>query len=212
MAVKMLTDKLAALNNPTTSCLDLKNDLWIGKTDSMTNGEVTKLQRFLGVQPTGYYGNLTAEAAMKWQKAHGMDFVTLRSGVGLLTRGKMRCGLQNDARVRWTIGAKVDDNFNSASVTITLPDGSLKTANITVRNDCKELNQQNMDDEYLKKVGAGAVFEKTPNVIKPGLACVSWDNFAWYGVFLENGKYYVKQLADDASGLGTQTWKILKEI
>ena len=119
---------------------------------------------------------------------------------------------QTGTSVKWDIGAKIDDNFNDATVTLTLPGGVFKTTHINARNDCKELDQQNMNDEWMKKVNAGAVFEKEPTVIKPGLACVSWDTFTWYGVFSENGKYYVKQLGDDASGLGKQTWKIVKEV
>ncbi|MSR70578.1 hypothetical protein EXS62_00865 [Candidatus Kaiserbacteria bacterium] len=119
---------------------------------------------------------------------------------------------QKTTSVRWDIGSKVDDNFNNARITLNLPNGSVKTADIQVRNDCKELNQQNLNDEWIKKVDAGAVFEKEPTVIKPGLACVSWDSFSWYGVFFEGGKYYVKQVGDDASGLGMAKWKIIKEI
>src|SRR3989344_4660177 len=80
-------------------CLDLKNALIIGSTDARTNGEVSKLQCFLkangyfpDAQCTGYYGEKTAVAVVRWQKAHGMDFVTTRSGVGPMTRGKMKCG------------------------------------------------------------------------------------------------------------------------
>jgi|SRR3989344_3772146 len=98
----------------TSACLDLKHALVIGSTDATTNGEVSKLQRFLGaykehelyttapdnqsgasatdLQPvTGYYGSKTAASVMQWQKAHGMDFVTTKSGVGPMTRAKMKC-------------------------------------------------------------------------------------------------------------------------
>jgi len=81
------------------SCLRLSYNLWIGKRDSNTNGEVSKLQRFLikeDVYPeaivSGYYGNLTAKAVMKWQKANGLDFVTIKSGVGKMTRAKLQVG------------------------------------------------------------------------------------------------------------------------
>src|SRR3989344_5337789 len=81
------------------TCLELNNALVIGSTDATTNGEVSKLQNFLiaaGVYPealvTGYYGTLTAQAVVRWEKAHGMDFVTLTSGVGPMTRAKMACG------------------------------------------------------------------------------------------------------------------------
>lgn len=78
-------------------CVDLEHSLVIGSTNATTNGEVSKLQQFLvaaGVYPeariTGYYGLLTAQAVVRWQKAHGMDFVTTASGVGPMTRAKLR--------------------------------------------------------------------------------------------------------------------------
>lgn len=104
-AITMLTAQISALqasgstNTTTATCVDLNNALVVGSTDATTNGEVSKLQRFLlaaGVYPegliTGYYGSLTAQAVVRWQKAHGMDFVTAASGVGPMTRGKMKCG------------------------------------------------------------------------------------------------------------------------
>ena len=104
-AVQQLSDQLALLSSGgrTINCVDLQSDLWIGKTDATTGGEVSKLQRFLLNQgygdsasdfrnPTGYYGDLTAGMVVKWQKAHGMDFVTKTSGVGPMTRAKMKCG------------------------------------------------------------------------------------------------------------------------
>jgi len=83
------------INN--NACITFKYDLWIGRTDRETNGEVSKLQRFLikeGVYPeaivSGYYGILTARAVMRWQHQHGLTFTNLRSGVGVKTRAKMR--------------------------------------------------------------------------------------------------------------------------
>ena len=70
-----LAQLIAAKNQQvsnTGACLSLNNALIIGSTDATTNGEVSKLQRFLiseGVYPealvTGYYGNLTAQAVMR---------------------------------------------------------------------------------------------------------------------------------------------------
>ena len=109
--IKTLQDLIAKLRGeasaPTQSggyglnCLMLTHDLWIGKSDAETNGEVSKLQQFLikeGVYPesvvSGYYGNLTAQAVVRWQKARGMDFVTTKSGVGPMTRERMKvCGV-----------------------------------------------------------------------------------------------------------------------
>jgi peptidoglycan hydrolase-like protein with peptidoglycan-binding domain len=100
-------------NTSSAVCLTLNNSLVLGSTDATTNGEVSKLQQFLGtyksnklytiapnnqsgasaedLQPvTGYYGSKTAANVVEWQKAHGMDFVTTASGVGPMTRAKMR--------------------------------------------------------------------------------------------------------------------------
>src|SRR3989344_8839159 len=85
-----------AQTSPSYCDVQLANNLMIGSTDARTNGEVTKLQQFLrsqgytDAQITGYYGNVTAGLVMRWQKAHGMDFVTLKSGVGPMTRSKMK--------------------------------------------------------------------------------------------------------------------------
>lgn len=83
---------------PVARCLDLSQNLMLDSTDAKTGGSVSKLQRFLsdqGMYPegriTGYYGPMTAEAVVRWQKANGMDFVTTKSGVGVMTREKMRC-------------------------------------------------------------------------------------------------------------------------
>jgi len=82
-------------------CLTLTRNLWIGKGDAETDGEVSKLQQFLvnaGLYPeaivSGYYGQATARAVVRWQKAHGMDFVTTKSGIGPMTRERMKvCGV-----------------------------------------------------------------------------------------------------------------------
>ncbi len=112
-------DGLLAVKQDTTTatvsvCPSFTHDLWIGKTDAQTNGEVTKLQKFLikeGVYPeaivSGYYGNLTAKAVVRWQKAHGMDFVDINSGVGPLTRSKIQesCAgnVSKVSEIKWNI-------------------------------------------------------------------------------------------------------------
>src|SRR3989344_6768211 len=90
-----------AQGEPDHCHMPFAHNLMIGSTDAKTSGEVTKLQQFLQsqgyteAQITGYYGNVTAGLVMRWQKAHGMDFVTLKSGVGPMTRAKINanCGV-----------------------------------------------------------------------------------------------------------------------
>lgn len=125
-AISRIQAQIASLSvqssPPTVSaslCLDLKSALIIGSTDATTNGEVSKLQNFLIRSEnnpsesdavlqtaTGYYGVKTANAVFRWQKAHGMDFVTIKSGVGPMTRAKMKCGSTKApviTRVEWRI-------------------------------------------------------------------------------------------------------------
>ena len=112
-AISMLQARLQSSVSQSMACVDLTYDLWIRKTDGETGGEVSKLQRFLvgaGVYPeakiTGYYGDLTAQAVVRWQKAHGMDFVTTASGVGPMTRERMKC-VGNTIGISGTIDSQV---------------------------------------------------------------------------------------------------------
>lgn len=201
------------------SCLTLKNNLWIGKTDNETDGEVTLLQRHLInggylqlANPSGYYGNATAQAVVRMQRALGMDFVTVSSGVGQVTKEKIKCQPQTGVSVKWDMGAKIDTITSDAVVTLRLPGDVVRTAHVAVNSWCKELNQQTLNDEQIKKTKAASVFDKEVTVIKPGLACVDSDFFSWFGVFFENGKYFIKKLNEDASGLGKEKWEIVKEI
>ncbi len=67
-------------------------DLSVGRTDAQTNGQVTQLQLWLkaegfsDVPGTGYYGQKTAAAVVKWQKSHGLQAV---GRVGPQTRAKI---------------------------------------------------------------------------------------------------------------------------
>lgn len=118
-AIEMLQKQLstmiangAASENGT--CIDLQSNLMMGSTDAATNGGVSKLQRFLvaaGVYPeasvTGYYGNATAAAVVRLQKAKGMGFVTVKSGVGPMTREKLKCVepeiISTLPKMRWVV-------------------------------------------------------------------------------------------------------------
>jgi len=79
------------------ACLELKRNLQQGATDGKTEGEVSKLQQFLKdegefkeAKVTGYFGPATARALMQWQKKQGMNSVTANSGVGPMTREKLK--------------------------------------------------------------------------------------------------------------------------
>jgi peptidoglycan hydrolase-like protein with peptidoglycan-binding domain len=77
-------------------CVDLKHDLRPGTTDAKTDGGVSTLQFFLTSQRvydglvTGYYGPSTAHSVYMWQKQNNIEGVTPQTGVGPLTRAKIR--------------------------------------------------------------------------------------------------------------------------
>lgn len=68
------------------SCLQLQFDLSYGSTDAQTNGEVSKLQAFLGLQPSGYFGSYTRQYVANFQSQHGISTV---GAVGPQTRAAM---------------------------------------------------------------------------------------------------------------------------
>ncbi len=79
-----------------THCVDLAHDLRPGATDAQTDGGVSTLQFFLSSQRvydglvTGYYGPATAQAVYSWQKQNNIEDVTPATGVGKITRTKIR--------------------------------------------------------------------------------------------------------------------------
>lgn len=145
--IKKLREQLLALKSaekpttPTASCLTLSHNLMLGSKDATTDGDVTKLQAFLrdqGVYPsgniTGYYGPLTAEAVVKWQKANGMDFVTTKSGVGVMTREKMRCRLTSIETEDPTTIKKIAWEIEPANPFITDEDNPKKYEQMVILN------------------------------------------------------------------------------
>lgn len=75
-----------------SACPALSYNLYLGLTDAQTAGQVSQLQRFLGVTPTGYFGTLTRQAVANFQTQYQVYPVT--GGVGPLTRAAIArvCG------------------------------------------------------------------------------------------------------------------------
>lgn len=87
-----------------SECLELKNNLFIGQTDATTNGEVSKLQKFLNdddilrgsskgealLTVDGIYGNNTASAVYGFQQNNDfkkvIKLLNTKTGVGPYTR------------------------------------------------------------------------------------------------------------------------------
>lgn len=81
---------------PNASCVNLSYNLYSGSTDANTNGDVTRLQQFLGLNPTGYFGPMTEQAVQNWQSSHsvvssGSPDTTGFGYVGTRTRAAMGC-------------------------------------------------------------------------------------------------------------------------
>lgn len=108
--IKALQSQIAQRQGQPASvgaCVSLSYNLYADQSDATTNGEVTKLQRFLvqdsSIYPsglvTGYFGPMTEAAVQRWQSAHGV--VSFGSAdttgygyVGPKTRAAMACGGQ----------------------------------------------------------------------------------------------------------------------
>ncbi len=79
------------------NCIQLSRALYVGLSDNETGGDVTKLQRFLGVNPTGFFGPVTEQKLKEWQALKGIvssgDADTTGYGlVGQKTRALMAVG------------------------------------------------------------------------------------------------------------------------
>ena len=93
-------------------CLELSRNLGLGNTDTSTDGEVSALQKFLGITPpTGYFGPLTMAAVEAWQSANGIvssgtPQTTGYGRVGPATRQAMACGTTDN-----NVAGQDDDLF-----------------------------------------------------------------------------------------------------
>ncbi len=79
------------------NCIQLSRALYVGLSDNETGGDVTKLQRFLGVNTTGFFGPVTEQKLKEWQARKGIvssgDADTTGYGlVGQKTRALMAVG------------------------------------------------------------------------------------------------------------------------
>ena len=104
----------------TGSCVDLSNNLYAGISDTTTNGEVTKLQQFLGMNTTGYFGPMTLQAVQSWQSSHGVvssgtPDTTGYGFVGPATRAAMGCTVSNE-----NSNLSVNPSSGSAPLTVSI--------------------------------------------------------------------------------------------
>jgi peptidoglycan hydrolase-like protein with peptidoglycan-binding domain len=74
------------------NCGTLTHNLYLGSLDSQTGGDVSKLQKILGITPTGRFGTQTQTLVKQWQAANGIPTTSTSAGnVGPTTRAAMQC-------------------------------------------------------------------------------------------------------------------------
>lgn len=91
-----LTGNASSGTSAAASCVSLSYNLYAGSTDGSTNGDVSRLQQYLGISPTGYFGPVTEQAVQQWQSGHGVvssgsPDTTGYGFVGPQTRNSMAC-------------------------------------------------------------------------------------------------------------------------
>lgn len=99
--------------NNTTSCVILPANLGVGSRGA----QVSDLQRFLDVNPTGYFGLQTKAAVQNWQASHSISAIGY---VGPATRRAMGCVVSSSTVITPT--ATIDQSSlitNSTNPTIT---------------------------------------------------------------------------------------------
>lgn len=103
-----------------TSCVTITRTLSIGsRTD-----EVKKLQKFLGVEQTGYFGSLTRQKLIEWQISKKIILTAKAEGAGTTgpkTRAALKCG---------TAVVPASPVATQASTATTSPAAATSTTNI----------------------------------------------------------------------------------
>jgi len=105
----------AGAESVTPACPDvaISRNLTVGSRDFTTGKDVSRLQTFLGIAPTGYFGPITKAGVIAFQKANSIAPAV--GYVGPLTRAAIikRCAP--------TGGSTVDVSFSAMPVTGTVP-------------------------------------------------------------------------------------------
>ena len=125
-----------------SSCIELSYNLFSGSTDGTSGGQVTRLQRFLGVSQTGYFGPETEAAVQRWQSSHsivssGSPDSTGYGYVGPRTRAAMAQGCDGQTTTTNTTVTNTTPN-TTANTTIggsisIVPDSGAAPLSVTVQ-------------------------------------------------------------------------------
>ena len=118
------------------ACLAITQNLSLGSADATSNGQVSKLQTFFGIPPTGYFGPITKKAVQKWQLAEGVA-APGASGYGVVgpkTRATLslcRVGLPKDPPVLVPVTNKDPIPLSVATSSAVAPSVKTTTTNAT---------------------------------------------------------------------------------
>lgn len=97
-------------------CVVITQTLSLGSTDAGTQNQVSILQASLGITPTGYFGPLTKQAVVTWQRAHGINPIGV---VGPVTRAAMLCSTQTATTEQPTTSNVIPANYPAPGPNIT---------------------------------------------------------------------------------------------
>ncbi|MDO8514557.1 MAG: peptidoglycan-binding protein [bacterium] len=165
---------------PTSQCVVLTYNMGPDDTDADTNGEVSKLQRFLAQDPsiypegriTGYFGFATMRAVQRWQAAHSLahDGDPDSTGYGFVgprTRAAMAAGCGG----------------GNQTITVTAPNGGeqwetgiMNTVTWTPYQYGPDINPAKDVTAYLeqKETEPNGVFVNIGPVQEDGKASIHW--------------------------------------
>ena len=129
-----INNSTTATNTTSSACLTLTHNLQRGISDAATNGEVSKLQQFLGVTPNGYFGPATQAAVQTWQSSHT---ITSSGFVGPSTRAAIGCSVSTTENTVQTATNNVTHTIQiPAAVVTSVPAmNATPAANTTITNN-----------------------------------------------------------------------------
>lgn len=187
-------------------CIVLTRSLYLGLNDKVTDGEVSKLQRFLTTtgdytygQITGHYGPVTQSAVQRWQSRNGLGFGTNGYGtVDLQTRQKINgicSGQQSSDATLWVKSPLKGEKYEPGkTMKISYEAKNLLSVSIALYQDSKWL-QWIEKDMVVKSNGVGEYKWKIPSDIEEKIR--GGENLQIYITASKKGGGYI----DEKSGV-----------
>lgn len=184
---------IANTKNNSSACLALTKSLAKGSKDSLTGGEVTKVQNFLqgshlSVAPTGYYGDLTVAAVKSFQKEYGISQVGI---IGPQTRAKIN---ELSCSGVAPVASKAVSEFTSVAKSVTVQPTYQVVGGIRVTGPFAGQTAQNDSS----KVSITTITWEDNSSNKSDTVTID---------LLDSGGNRVKTIASDTSNTGNYVWR-----